>query len=131
MDRELYREERLPGMKREHLGTAGLCGIISGNIMEIIKNHYPVQYKQGFYKLDKHPRFKDQKICSYHTWLEVDGKILDFTARQFQPFVDERIDEVVITDPSNPRYMKFPLPEGYKDVGLDDEYVLNWYIEQL
>lgn len=132
IDREMYYLNRHPGEKHEHLGLTGLCGQISGQVLEILKDHYPVEIKSGWYKLDKHPRFKD-KAASLHYWLEVDDKIVDFTASQFRPFVDEPIDDVVITNKSDPRYMNRnkAMKEGYQDVMLDDDYILNWYIEHL
>jgi len=145
MDRELDRNERLSGQKKEHKTTTGLCGEISGKILQFLKEEYPdIKLVDGFYKLDKHPRFKpDEKISSMHVWLEADNKILDFTANQFAPFVNDKIDQVEILPKANAhRYMKnrgavidgaiFTDRFEYKDVGIDeDSFVLNWYIENL
>lgn len=132
IDREMWYLNRHPGKRHEHLGLTGLCGQISGQVLDILKDHYPVEIKSGWYKLDKHPKFKD-KVASLHYWLQIGDKIVDFTANQFSPFVNETIDEVVITDKHDPRYMNpnVAMKEGYKDVALDDEYILNWYIEHL
>lgn len=129
MDRELSYSNRHPGMSKEHLKSTGLCAILSGQILRILEKYYPVQLKQGYYKLDHHPRFPNQKIYSLHSWLEIDNKIVDFTAQQFEPFVNHSIPELLITNKSDPHYMTYN--SDYQDVALDDEHILNWYIEHL
>lgn len=127
MDVELWRRERRPGRKYEHMGTTGLCAVISHEILPLLKEAYhDIKVKTGYFKLDHHPRYKDQKIYSLHSWLELDGKILDFTANQFNPFVNNKIEEIHICPMNSPeveRYMKYN--PTYLDVGLDEEEILN------
>ena len=63
IDTELWEQRRLPGMPKEHLGLTGLCATISGKILNILRDHYSVKIKQGYFRLDKHPRFSG-KICT-------------------------------------------------------------------
>lgn len=131
MDKRLYEERRLPGQSKEYLATTGLCGMISNQVMKLLIDFYPdIKLRSGFYRLDYHPRFKDQKIYSLHYWLEIDNKILDLTANQFNPFINQKIDEVeIIPVNSTNRYMQYN--KEYQDVGLDDDFILNWYIENI
>lgn len=132
MDTKLWEGGRYPGRKDEYLTTTGLCATISWAILPLMKEAYPdIKVVTGFYKLDKHPRYKDRKIYSLHSWLEADGKILDFTANQFAPFVNYPIDEVQIMPKAGSQgtYMKYD--EEYQDVGLDQETIFEFYVENL
>ena len=132
LDKNLYDRNRYPGKENEQLGMHGLCAIISHEILPLLKNTYPdIKIITGFYKLDKHPRFKNQKIYSLHSWLEANNQILDFTAKQFEPFVNYSIDDVQILskDKSGNIYMKYS--EDYKDVALDEDAILDFYISNL
>lgn len=132
LDKTLWEKGRYPGRKDEHLTTTGLCATISWAILPLMKEAYPdIKTVTGFYKLDKHPRFKDEKIYSLHSWLEVDGKILDFTANQFAPFVNYKIDEVQIMPKAGSEKIYMQYDPDYKDVGLDYETILDFYIENL
>jgi hypothetical protein len=128
---------RHPGGKNEHKSIAGLCGELSYSMLPLLKEAYPdIKVQTGQYILEKHPRFKDQKIFSLHSWLEADGKIIDFTAEQFAPFVNYKINEVQIMPISKSKgiyvhYYERDAYSDYKDVLLDDGPIFEYYINNL
>ena len=138
IDDKLYHSKRLKGQSDEYLGTTGLCAEISYRILPFINTEYNVNVISGFFKLDKHPNVKSNKICAGHYWLEIDDKILDFTANPFAPYVNIHLPEVMICQKPNEYYLHNPELEnpfqpgkGFKQVLYNDEFTMNWYIEQL
>lgn len=74
-----------------------------------------------------------KKIASMHTWLIADGKILDFSADQFNAFCNEKFDQVHITNIGDSRYLSWQdfQDQGYNEYGYDEDWILNYYIENL
>jgi hypothetical protein len=127
---QLYDGKRLPGMKKEFLEMTGLCSVISNKIFDLLKDAYPgMKVVSGFFKIDRHPR-KSGLIGDIHTWLELDNRILDFTAKQFEPFSNSKIDDIVITSIDDPRYFKNK-PVDMEMVSLDPDYIMDHYISNL
>jgi len=131
IDKETYRANRNPGQLKEHLELTGLCCILSNSVLEILNKYYVVKRIDGFYKIDLHPRHNHSLMGDRHSWLEIDGKILDFTANQFQPFSKNIISQVVIgTYQDFPQYLK-TVPENFNFVTMDEDHILNKYIEKI
>lgn len=42
-----------------------------------------------------------------HDWVEVEGKILDISVSQFQPYVEEKIPDIAYIDYTDPLYTKY------------------------
>lgn len=127
---------RLPGQYNEELELTGLCCDISYYVGEIIKKAYPeAKSNEGRFRLDKHPRFAGRKdLSSIHTWLEIGDKIVDFTVQQFQPFCNEKIPQVLITDINDHRYLTYkknPKEWDVEEVGLDGGVIFEHYVNNL
>lgn len=69
IDQQLSLQSRLPGMKKEHLGTLGFCAEFSRLALKLIDKFYDVKLVQGFFRLDKHPRQKPNEKNSKYAYL--------------------------------------------------------------
>ena len=102
---EMYLSGRMPGSptwkghkggyeSNEELEYAGLCAIISDKILELLKDH-------GAKRISGRFEITPNK-GNIHTWLEIDNKIIDFTASQFNPWLDHDLPDLLIIDKNNP-----------------------------
>jgi len=91
---EMYLSGRMPGGDMEEWEYLGLCGQISSKIRDLLKSK-GAEYKSGRFEIT--PNKGD-----IHCWVELDNKIIDFTASQFNPWLSEDLPDLLIIDKSDP-----------------------------
>jgi hypothetical protein len=135
--------DRKPGDKKEHLEFMGLCGEFSGIIINFIKSHYDCTFISGGFILDKYPshiikndfytdKIKNKIPIGLHSWTEINGKIFDISANQFQTYVDEHIPDLIIGSyKDNSRYIKGYDMDKYYPVMLNEDDLFENYINKL
>ena len=114
---KLMRDDgRLPGGHREELEYLGLCGEVSSRVRDLLKSNGAV-YKTGRFEIT--PNKGD-----IHCWVELDGKIIDFTASQFNPWLEQDVPDLLIIDKTHP-FAKHYVALGTAERAEDFEYVFS------
>lgn len=94
----------------------GLCQFIARDLMdELTSKGINSKHVVGYFHLDEPGVYefiglKTKVVDEYmvdHDWIELEGKILDLSAIQFQKYVYEQIPKVVHIGYSHPLFVKY------------------------
>ncbi len=93
------------------------CLDVSRELVEELKKwSIPAKVVQGEYEVDIgviEDDYEDEIFNLLHYWVEVGGKVLDISAKQFQEFVNEDLDEITYGKYSE-LYRYTPIRRGWK-----------------
>lgn len=103
-------------VNRKYPDSTGRCAIMAADLVkELSKYKINAIHVLGEFTLDE-PNAESYMECDEfsgdeykvnHDWVNVEGKILDISARQFRKDVHEDIQDIVFIDYKSPLYLRY------------------------
>ena len=103
-------------VNRKYPDSTGRCAIMAADLVkELGKYKINAIHVVGEFTLDE-PNAESYMECDEfsgdeykvnHDWVNVEGKILDISARQFKKDVHENIPDIVFIDYKSPLYLRY------------------------
>ena len=108
-------------VNRKYPSAHGMCALMAKDLTLVLKEYGIIaRHVVGQFRLDEphaenytqSDEFSGDDCLVDHDWVEVEGKILDTSARQFRKDVTSNIPDIVFIDGTDPLYLRYD-PLGY------------------